>query len=29
MIIDFGHLGHKKTSAQITKLYTTEDLIGQ
>lgn len=27
--IDFGILGVKKTSAQITQLYTKEDLIGQ
>lgn len=27
--IDFGPLGVKKTSAQITQLYTKEDLIGQ
>ena len=26
--IDFGELGEKKTSAQITKLYNKEDLIG-
>lgn len=26
--IDFGDLGIKKTSAQITKLYTKEELIG-
>lgn len=26
--IDFGELGEKKTSAQITKLYKKEDLIG-
>ncbi len=29
MIIDFGEYGTKKTSAQITKLYAAEDLIGQ
>lgn len=29
MIIDFGELGTRKTSAQITKLYQPEDLIGQ
>ena len=28
MQIDFGEYGIKKTSAQITKLYTTEELIG-
>jgi tRNA-binding protein len=28
MTIDFGELGVKKTSAQITKLYRPEDLIG-
>lgn len=27
--IDFGELGLKKTSAQITKLYQPEDLIGK
>lgn len=27
--IDFGALGTKKSSAQITKLYTKEELIGQ
>ena len=27
--IDFGALGIKKSSAQITDLYTKEDLIGQ
>jgi tRNA-binding protein len=29
MIIDFGDLGKRKTSAQITQLYTPEDLIGK
>jgi tRNA-binding protein len=29
MILDFGDLGTRKTSAQITKLYTPEDLIGR
>lgn len=29
MIIDFGKLGTKKTSAQITKLYDPEKLIGK
>ncbi|WP_008635175.1 tRNA-binding protein [Bizionia argentinensis] len=29
MIIDFGDLGKLKTSAQITKLYTLESLIGK
>ena len=28
MQIDFGEYGIKKTSAQITKLYTPEELIG-
>ncbi|WP_420553720.1 tRNA-binding protein [Tenacibaculum aiptasiae] len=28
MQIDFGEFGVKKTSAQITKLYTPEELIG-
>ena len=27
--VDFGPLGIKKTSAQVTKHYTTEDLIGR
>jgi len=27
--IDFGPLGHKKSSAQITAVYTPEQLIGQ
>lgn len=27
--IDFGELGEKKTSAQITKLYNKEDLLGK
>lgn len=29
MIIDFGPLGTRKTSAQLTKLYTAEELIGK
>ena len=29
MIIDFGELGHRKTSAQITKLYNLEGLVGK
>lgn len=29
MTIDFGELGIKKTSAQITKLYTKEELVGR
>ncbi|WP_338732012.1 tRNA-binding protein [Mangrovimonas cancribranchiae] len=29
MIIDFGELGTKKTSAQITKLYNADKLIGK
>lgn len=29
MVIDFGPLGHKKTSAQITKRYTPEAMIGR
>ena len=27
--IDFGELGEKKSSAQITSLYTTEELVGK
>jgi tRNA-binding protein len=29
LTIDFGDLGQKKSSAQITDLYTPEDLIGK
>ncbi len=29
LIIDFGALGIKKSSAQITALYSTEELIGK
>ncbi|NRD20456.1 tRNA-binding protein [Winogradskyella eckloniae] len=29
LTIDFGHLGVKKTSAQITTLYKKHDLIGR
>ncbi|MBW8199431.1 tRNA-binding protein [Flagellimonas abyssi] len=29
MIIDFGAVGKRKTSAQITDLYTPEELIGK
>jgi tRNA-binding protein len=29
LVIDFGILGKRKSSAQITKLYKTEDLIGK
>ncbi len=29
MRIDFGELGIKKTSAQLTKLYKKEDLVGR
>ncbi len=29
LFIDFGDLGVKKTSAQVTKLYSKEDLIGK
>lgn len=29
MIIDFGEMGTRKTSAQITKLYSPKELIGK
>ncbi len=29
MIVDFGKYGKRKTSAQITTLYTSQDLIGK
>lgn len=29
MMIDFGTFGQRKTSAQITELYTCEELIGR
>ncbi|USD24863.1 tRNA-binding protein [Flagellimonas marinaquae] len=29
MIVDFGPFGTRKTSAQITKLYTPEELVGK
>ncbi len=29
MVIDFGEFGQRKTSAQITKLYSTEEIIGK
>jgi tRNA-binding protein len=29
LIIDFGELGIKKSSAQITVLYTTQELVGK
>lgn len=29
LLIDFGELGVKKSSAQVTKLYSKEDLIGK
>ncbi len=29
IVIDFGALGKRKTSAQITKLYSCEEIIGQ
>lgn len=29
IIVDFGGLGTRKTSAQITKLYTPEEIIGK
>ncbi|HEY4601723.1 MAG TPA: chaperone CsaA [Cerasibacillus sp.] len=29
MVIDFGELGEKQSSAQITKRYTSEDMVGK
>lgn len=29
LVIDFGELGQRKSSAQLTKLYTKEELIGK
>lgn len=29
MVIDFGTLGEKQSSAQITKRYTPEDMVGK
>ncbi|PIB36102.1 tRNA-binding protein [Reichenbachiella sp. 5M10] len=29
LVLDFGELGQRKTSAQVTKLYAPEDLIGR
>ncbi len=29
LVIDFGPLGTRKSSAQITRLYTPEDIIGR
>ncbi len=29
MVVDFGALGQKKTSAQITELYNPEELVGK
>lgn len=29
LIVDFGELGQRKTSAQITKLYSTDAIIGK
>lgn len=29
LIIDFGEMGFKKSSAQITSLYTVEELVGK
>lgn len=29
IVVDFGELGIRKTSAQITKLYTPEEIVGK
>lgn len=29
LVVDFGELGTRKTSAQITKLYSPEEIIGK
>ncbi|KYP15873.1 tRNA-binding protein [Flavihumibacter sp. CACIAM 22H1] len=29
LLIDFGELGHKKSSAQLTELYQPADLVGR
>lgn len=29
MVVDFGEFGTRKTSAQITKLYTPKELVGR
>ncbi|GAA4278808.1 tRNA-binding protein [Aquimarina mytili] len=29
IVVDFGVLGKRKTSAQITKLYTCEEIVGK
>ncbi|NDV16633.1 tRNA-binding protein [Muricauda sp. TY007] len=29
MLVDFGDIGKRKTSAQVTKLYTPDELLGK